>query len=221
MDSHIKQKIDSILSSSMTESDVCYLMVLIRKFIENLPAREGKKFATLEFYCNWSVHTKIDRSLQALKLLSKGNSVIYKLRRVPNNNLIIKEITKIVTLMILKEEIKKFFKEFDINDNLTEHNDKWVNFVKCFIEIILGVPLSIPRGKTRKEFRPHLEKIYSKPMKKGVWIIAMAIVKLDKGFFEGDGKSRLGILLLCLIFKLSNTTRIVIPLSGNFAFDKI
>ena len=58
-------------------------------------------------------------------------------------------------------------------------------------------------------------------MKKGVWIIAMAIVKLDKGFFEGDGKSRLGILLLCLIFKLSNTTRIVIPLSGNFAFDKI
>lgn len=48
----------------------------------------------------------------------------------------------------------------------------------------------------------------------------MAIVKLDKGFFEGNGKNRYGILLLCLIIYLSNTTRIVIPLSDSFVLDK-
>lgn len=221
MNSHIKQKIGAILNSSMTESDICYLVVLIRKLIECLPNRFRKRFAILEFYCNWAVHVQIDRSLQALKLLSKGNSVIFRLRKVPNNNLIINEITKIISFLILKQEIKKFFRAFGLDDNLTENKAHWVNFVKCFIEIILGIPLTIPKDKDRKEFIPHLERIYSKPLKVGVWIIAMALVKLDQGFFEGDGKSRSGILFLCLIFYLSDTTRIIIPLSDNFAFDKI
>jgi len=220
MDSHIKAKIESILTPTLTESDVSYLMQLIRKRIESLSEKEKEDFITLKFFCDWSAHTTIDRSLYAVKILSKVNSLIYDLQRVPDNNLIIEEVTKIVSFVELKKEIKKFFKKLGLKDTLTTNNDRWLNFVRCFTEIILGSPLTMPEGRIRKEFKPYLKKIQSKPLRQGVWIIGMAIVKIDKGFFEGDGKNRYGILLLCLILYLSNTTRICIPLSGSFVFGK-
>lgn len=220
MDSHIKKKIESILSLPLTESNVSYLMLLTRKLIEGLSDGEQKKFVTLKFFCDWSAHTAIDRSLHAVKVLSKVNSLIYELQRVPDNNLIIEEVTKIVSFIELKKEIKKFFEGFGLKDSLTVSNNHWLNFVRCFTEIILGSPLTIPRDRIRKQFKPYLKKILSKPLKEGVWIVGMAIVKLDKGFFEGNGKNRLGILFLCLIIYLSNTTRIIIPLSESFVLDK-
>jgi len=220
MESHIKEKIESILILTLTESDVSYLMLLMRKLTEGLSDSEQKNFVTLKFFCDWSAHTTIDRSLHAAKVLSKVNSLIYDLQRVSNNDLIIEEVTKIVSFVELKKEIKKLFKKFRLKDSLTVKNDRWLNFVKCFTEIILGSPLTMPPGRIRKEFKPYLKKILSKPLRERVWIIGMAIVKLDKGFFEGNGKNRYGILLLCLIIYLSNTTRIIIPLSDSFVFDK-
>lgn len=220
MDSHIEKKIESILIPPLTESDVSYLMLLIRKRIESLPVKDQEELFILKFFCDWATHTTIDRSLHAIKILTKVNSLIYKLQRVPDNNLIIEEVTKIVSFIELKKEIKKFLKRLGLKDNLTTDTHRWLNFVKCFIEIILGSPLTMPKDQNRKEFKPYLKKILKKPLKEGVWVIGMAISKLDKGFFEGNGKNRLGILLLCLIIYLSNTTRVSIPLSDSFVLDK-
>ena len=43
------------------ESQVLYLMAEIRKYLEHEKENGTNDFPELEFFCNWALHTKIDR----------------------------------------------------------------------------------------------------------------------------------------------------------------
>jgi len=62
MKNEIRDKLQAELSNSIErESQVAYLLVEVRKLIEQMPDEEGKKWATLKLYCDWALHAGIRR----------------------------------------------------------------------------------------------------------------------------------------------------------------
>lgn len=160
----------------------------------------------------------IDRSIPAMEILKEINSTIYELKRVPDNDRIIREITKIVSFTRLRKELQTFLKEFRIKDNLTSNPARWSKFVSSFIEITLDCPLVLTDPKDFKKVKPIYEDIVSKPLKHGCWLIGFSISKVPQGYFKGT-LMPLKESYLSLIAFANDTTKIVIPLTEDLVFN--
>jgi len=215
MKTDIVRKITLLISKPepMSESEVSHLVSLTRKCLE-YPNEELKgKFLTLKFFCDWALHISIDRSAPALEILVKLNDVIVELKQIPNNDLLIQEVTKIVSFPVLKIELHKFFLVLGIEDKLTTDTYKWGNFLERFIEIILDCVLILPDPPTRK-VKPYYDRIVSNPIKDGFWTIGLSISLINENFFKAL-KDPSPNSLLCLILYSSDTTKVVIPLAKS------
>lgn len=216
MKADIVRKITLLISKPepMSESEVSHLMSLSRKCLE-YPNEELKgKFLTLKFFCDWALHISIDRSIPALEILVRLNDVIVELKQVPNNDLLMQEVTKIVSFPMLRTELHKFFLVLGIEDKLTTDTYKWVKFLEKFIAIILDCVLILPEPPQSRRVKPYYDRIVSNPIKEGFWTIGLSISKVNESYFKA-----LKILspnsFLCLILYSSDTTRVVIPLTKN------
>jgi len=69
MKNEIRDKLQAELSSSIgSESQVVYLLVEVRKLIEQMSGEEGKEWATLKLYCDWALHARIRRRADFLAI---------------------------------------------------------------------------------------------------------------------------------------------------------
>lgn len=209
MKDDIKAKIQkTVLRKNLGERDVAHLMPLCRKYIEQLSDKEKSEFKLLNFFCDWTLHSVINRSSPAFELIKDVNSAIYDLKLVPGNDEIIRHISEIASFAKLRVELKRFLSSLKVKDTLTLKDESWVKFVKSYIKIILDVPL-ILSGKLEKTLEKELIK---KPLKEGTWIIGISISSVPQSFFKGSLKPQRK-SYLCLIAWMSDTTKIVIPLS--------
>lgn len=72
MNVEILAKLENVLTtSSLGEADVQHLFTLARKLIENVPKPDRPKYALLKFYCDWTLHSEIDRSETGAEILAK------------------------------------------------------------------------------------------------------------------------------------------------------
>src|SRR3989344_7015866 len=119
-----KLKIEKIVNNtSFEECEVVYLMVLTRKYLEQL-ADEGKNnFSVLKFFCDWSLHPAIDKSFHAMELLKQMNNLIVDLKATTDAKLIMDEITKVISFSKLRTEFQRFFKALGVSDSLTKSED--------------------------------------------------------------------------------------------------
>jgi hypothetical protein len=77
MDDEIVLKIQrTIATSKPEEAHVAHLLSLARKLIERVPAIQVRQFPVLKFYCDWSLHSKIDRSEAGGTLLAKLHDIV-------------------------------------------------------------------------------------------------------------------------------------------------
>jgi len=210
-----KLKIEKIVNNtSFEECEVVYLMVLTRKYLEQL-ADEGKNnFSVLKFFCDWSLHPAIDKSFHAMELLKQMNNLIVDLKATTDAKLIMDEITKVISFSKLRTEFQRFFKALGVSDSLTKSEDNWGAFVSTFIQVILDSPLILSGPKNDKT-KSIYEDIINNPIKKGAWLISLKLTYLNNSFFKGEKVPSLH-ATLCLVFLTSNTTRVVIPLSKDF-----
>lgn len=216
MKADIARKITQLVSKSeaLSESEVSHLMGLTRKYLE-FPNDELKdKFLTLKFFCDWALHIAIDRSIPALEILVKLNDVIVELKKTPDNDLLIQEVTKIVSFPMLKAELRKFLLMLGIEDKLTTDTYKWGKFLERFIEIILDCVLILPDPPQSRRVKPYYDRIVSNPIKEGFWTIGLSISLVNESFFKAL-KDPSPNSLLCLILYASNTTKVVIPLAKS------
>jgi len=134
--------------SQMTEEcHVVYLMVEIRKLIEQLDLE--KECPILRFYCNWSVHTKKERDNRAI------NEVIQEIERsivsgkkfqetkqfIPNGN----SLLDFISFTELKKEMECFFNKFSFPIVIFEENN-WYNFRDLLIQILTDQPITNING---------------------------------------------------------------------------
>ena len=207
----IAGKLELITSKKepLIESEASHLLTLVRKTIEHMDYKEKAKYPILRFYCDWALHIKIDRSPAGLEIIKKLNSTIVKYKNVPDNDLIIEKISKVISLQKLRSETKKLFKSAELPLNFVTDNQKWGQFLDLLVEILLDCKVVLPkRSKKTKEL---YKSLISRPIKKGVYVVGFKLTKIDKSVFEKKPVAS-GISWVCLDITTSNTTHLVIPL---------
>ena len=150
MEDEIIGKIKSLLNKNMPlkeEAHIVYLLVEIRKVLEG---ENDPNYHLLKFYCDWSVHTKKSHITDAIK---KQMEEIYK--EIQMRDKIIDNLkTDIVPaenrldfshMGKLKEEMKRFFNDYNIPDPFPLLNDaNWDFFVNTFTKILVDQKIENP-----------------------------------------------------------------------------
>jgi hypothetical protein len=121
----ISQKLRRELSNLPidTEPRVLYVLVEIRKILEH--ENKNSRDNLLIFYCDWVVHTKMDRfqSQKIFDIINKDGV----------------ESSQIISFNNLKAELRTFLEEKDLPTELV--NNYWEPFKENLIDILVDTPI--------------------------------------------------------------------------------
>lgn len=134
----ILEKLQMQLSdlSDFDEPRVLYIFAESRKLIESL--NTDKNYETLDFYCDWVLHPSMSRA--STKKILEELSI-----KIDSKNSI-----EIIAFEKLREELSNFTKKFDLPKSLTSDPDRWFDFRKNLIHILLDCPLKRNDTKIRE-----------------------------------------------------------------------
>ena len=154
---HIKNIIEALNSDFTDKKDVTYFLVEIGKTLEI--DNNNKKYETLSFYRNWSVHSKINDLKNYKNFFNRIDNEVQEYLKFPDSGtrrIINNEIETFFSFEKLKFDLDKLLFQYSLPQDLTKNTNKWKNFVKNLREIILEVPIeikniskSIPNSKIR------------------------------------------------------------------------
>jgi len=115
------------------ECEVVYFLAEVRKIIED----NKNEYETLWFYCNWTLHSKLNYKPIAKVLSKKFNKIIdfNKSKKEIQRDLINGQ-EDFFKLKDLNFELNKFFKNIKLFADFLEGN-KWYEFCKLFLENIM------------------------------------------------------------------------------------
>ena len=139
MKDNVREKLRTVLNKgSLEEVEVVYILSRIRILLEI--DNEKTTYRTLNFYCSWVLHNKLDRQ-QTTAFLAKK----FDIDDSPqiSAKIIAQKLTSghknFFALNDLKDDLKTYFKSHDLPwDKLA--ND-WSRFRKSLLEIILNCPI--------------------------------------------------------------------------------
>jgi len=123
-----------------TEPQVVYLMAGIRKLIEHDNAQG--KYPALNFYCNWVLHTKLDRGFakSVITLFDR----IYGAQRAGNREeleALWKEMHALTDGGALCEQLGRFLREKSLPDHISTDMSHWRMFLSLYASAINDTPL--------------------------------------------------------------------------------
>jgi len=211
MTNELLAKIRRILETrAPSESDVHHLFSLSRKLIEQLSLLSKKKnFALLAFYSDWTVHSNIDRSFEGAILIERMHAIINDHMKRDDNSAISGDLTAALSFDETRIQLSNLIREFDPGTTFSIDRVCWRPIVIQLIEIISDCPLKI--GSTHKLLKSVRERIAARPIKGRAVIDQVAIVKFPRTIFYP--KAEQGDFIFCIELTLSDTTRIVAPLT--------
>lgn len=139
------------------ERQVVYILAEIRKHIEQSPKSVRKKFAALNFFCCWAVHSK-----------GKGAGAERILRRFdemqpyyPDLNAAPEEVTvrlgKTMALDSFRNELGKFLERYQLPDRVVSDWTCWCGFLALYLAVVEGCPFVL--SSTNEKPLTYVEKI--------------------------------------------------------------
>lgn len=215
MQTEVAQKIFALASRPdlLSESEVSHLMTLSRKYLEHLPRDHGLAFPLIRFFGDWSLHIALDRSQEGMAILRRLNDTLREVADIPDSGIITKRITEVISFGKLRREMGTLFQEVGILNALDTDQERWTNFAKQLIAIIRDCPLFFAE-KMSREAKAHYEANAANPLKKGSWVVGLAITEVDYSQFSKIHPKG----LVCICVHLSDTTRIVVPMASTEVF---
>ncbi len=122
-----------------SESEVLYFLTELRKLME----RDLKKsqYPTLDFYANWVVHPKLDRNIEAQRVLSMVNDKVAEYRSTNDAGAFYSCISELLSFKNLYIEIHNLFKHYLVPYAFTE--ESFARFRLYLIAIISDCPLQV------------------------------------------------------------------------------
>jgi len=147
----ILHKIYQELSSGInTEPKVLYLLAEIRKYIDRCSEKEKNKYPNLYFYCNWVLHSDMDRT-PAKTILNRFESNILGFSDLEEiSNIFKKQEKDFYSFVDLKGELQSFLEVNDLPVELVKSGNRWFKFKKLLVEILMDCPLINDRGRVSK-----------------------------------------------------------------------
>ena len=146
---NIKEKLETLLKNLEfinEESQVMYLMVELRKIIEQI---NSGSYQLLKFYCDWCVHSKKDKITSEInKIMQQIYNEIEKKKYKQAGGF--PGIEDFVEMEGLRKNMDKFLRELGLN-NITLTNFKvWEKFRETLTKILVEQPLENPHEKIKK-----------------------------------------------------------------------
>ena len=124
-----------------TEVQVVYLLVGIRKLIER--DAQGAQYRTLNFYCDWVVHSKLDRSSIVKGILREFDKAHLLLKGEMNLPLELRnKIDDISQMRSFEKELTSFLGSYGLLP-IAQDVDGWSHFLHLYTQVIQDIPLMV------------------------------------------------------------------------------
>jgi len=139
----ILEKLTALLSRGITtEPQAVYLLAAIRKIIEQ--EQSSQKYKYLNFYCNWSLHSSLDRKdAKEILAIFDGVHEHYLAGKdeigLPND--LKRELTRISRMESFRTELETFLGEKGLPPINITRSDGWVYFLHLYAKVIEDCPL--------------------------------------------------------------------------------
>ena len=145
MKEEIIKKLTAQLNEGITtEVQVVYLLVGIRKLIERADhgADQGTQYPTLNFYCDWVLHSELDRSGAKAILLEfdKAQPLWKSEEKLPRE--LEDKINHICGMKFFTEELTRFLKNYGLPP-IAQNVDGWSRFFHLYAQVIQDIPLRV------------------------------------------------------------------------------
>lgn len=124
---------------SFDRSWVTCLIVQVRKVVEHCRESGRARYGVLNLFCNWALHTKIDRDPHNIKLFFQAFDI--------KEGMEISEwfeseyFKQIVLLRGFRTSLDEFLEDHHLSDWLTKSTDDWYQFVHLYAEVVAAAPL--------------------------------------------------------------------------------
>ncbi len=142
MKANILSKLRRVLESrAVTEVEVVYLMVAIRKLLDwdNLKG----KYRRLAFFCDWALHTKMDRT-STVQLINQFDDIYdshWSKGKTGLDEEIGHEIGDLTSGDSLRQELRAFLESSNLPSAICNDSDLWHCFMKEYSNVITDCPL--------------------------------------------------------------------------------
>lgn len=207
MTEEIIEKINSIAARlSLEEAHVQHLFTLARKLIERVSVGDRPNYAVLKFYCDWTLHSEIDRSEVGALVLSRIHKIILDNLRKTDNSGMAHDLTNALSLNEARTQLNTLIFQSGGSSNVFSIT-KWNEIIPILAEIISRCTLKI--GSHSKLLKI-LQLIKSQPLKGASVVEELSIVKIP-GVILNPNASREEVTYYFLI-NTSDTTKFVVPL---------
>src|SRR6185295_7947338 len=110
-----------------TESDVVYLMVELRKLLEH--DKQKETYPVVNFYCNWSVHTKLTKSSIADRLVTYFDELHKRFEAGFTTIPICDELAGLVGYANLRRELRDCLEHFGLPTAFCVNEGAWGFFL--------------------------------------------------------------------------------------------
>lgn len=131
---------------NVPESDVIHLITEIRKVLEITNSKS--KFPFLRFFCDWALHSSIDRSDIPIEIFRKiTNTIIYG----TNNVLQWTRPLENITFVEFRKDLREFLKKYSLPTKVTQKNQAWKQFLEGYVFLIVDCPLKLNRNKPQQK----------------------------------------------------------------------
>lgn len=197
MKDELLEKIYSlVVLPESSESDADHLMTLIRKIQER--DNKTQKYPLLIFYCDWTKHAILNRKV-AQKIVLELNSVLFKIKDIADNDIVISEISQIISFERLQSEFHSFLFDYNLPLDIVIQKKLWLRFVVHLINITSNSVLELPR-----EYKKNVPESIN-----GIIATSLKFTWVKRNLFIIKNSSTEEILTL--IITLSNTSTLVLP----------
>jgi hypothetical protein len=134
MKEEIVRKIASLLDRLplVDEPQVVYLLVEIRKVLERDDSLVAS-MPTLEFYCNWALHTRLDRSV-ARRFLETVNPILTL--QGNHNEQQQNAFDHLLTLNALRTEARAFLEANGLSAEICIDEGHWQSFLLVYSRVV-------------------------------------------------------------------------------------
>lgn len=170
----IKEKINTFLLEENVferECEVVYFFVEIRKILEKEEIRE--EFKILNFYCDWTVHSRKDRN-------SEIQDILQELKEDHLKDVNFAHMDR------LKEDLHKFSKRVGVVD-VTEDKHLWNILVLTFTRVLSDQPIVIGKEEGEEWEIGEIKAFSYKRIKRNSTLVYYSLEYIGK-----DGKPNIG-----------------------------